>query len=112
MALFYFASNVPEMAIQPEPLEVLRFDICFCLCYNCKTLQKRRYVKINPNNRSKFVCTRACQELRLDEIPDVISVLDDAEKRSLRMVKLCGQFRGPNWHDYQRYLGRAHLSVN
>ena len=39
-------------------------------------------------------------------------MLNDDEKRSLRLVKMYGQFRGPNWRDYQRYLGTAHLSVN
>ena len=112
-ALFVFGSFVPGIDIPTESLEPLKFDIRCCICSRCNVLQKRSRVKINretlPNT---WLCLAPCLPIQFDAIPNEISILNEREKRSLRLVKLYGRFRGPTYRDYQTYLGVAHLSTN
>ena len=112
-SLFVFGSLVPQINISGELMEPLDFQLRCCVCQRCGVLLKRDNVKINRNTvPQSYICRKACQPIVLVPIPDVITVLSEAEKRSLRLIKLFGRFRGPTYRDYQRYLGTAHFSAN
>eukprot|EP00834_Sanchytrium_tribonematis_P006286 NODE_448_length_7291_cov_0.696329.p1 type:complete len:1125 gc:universal NODE_448_length_7291_cov_0.696329:2757-6131(+) len=112
-SLFTFASHYPSVDIERLRMDELHFDIRCCKCEKCGVLQKRGNVKINWDpTQISWICRQTCNPIRLDEIPPEISILDDVEKQSLRLIKLFGQFHGPNYRDYARYLGTASLSTN
>ena len=111
--LFVIGAHSPAIDFESESVEPLKFDLRCFLCRRCNVLQKRDNVRIYRSEfPQSFICKAACQPIIFDAIPEVISILTDDEKRALRLVKMYGWFCGPNFREYQRYLGTASFSAN
>eukprot|EP00834_Sanchytrium_tribonematis_P006449 NODE_475_length_6994_cov_1.213198.p1 type:complete len:1721 gc:universal NODE_475_length_6994_cov_1.213198:1047-6209(+) len=112
--IFQYVKDISEDRKKEMNLQLFEYK-----CSTCGAIRKRSALKLEvgykkiDKNLQKFICkNKKCITLKLDKIPDVLSLLSQEEIQNLRLVKVFSHFEPPTDFEYQRFKNETSLSTN